>query len=416
METLRVYKAGLAEFSEITSATLGGFSDLTINQVRNGPGGLTVGLAATTIAMLHAWVGEASRVELWADGVRQSAYVVDKHSPRWGSLTATLDCVGAMIHAQTPTTTVDYDALTTPLAAAFQALVAKVPQWVWNPANVNLLDAQASGKYDKASVLTVLQDLAESKLVTVWIDDDNEFHAERLDMAPTAALELRTTEFPDGAIVEFEPTFTLAKREMKLEVIHDPTLRVGMKVNVLGVGDGRPYLDVIQQITSTIGEETDELLLGYLPPVIVVQDKPLPTTDQPGKTLTTDANGDPAWTDPAEAAAAATEDYLDDLPDAAGNPGGGRAPDQVLTTDAAGNHVWVSKSSLAGGNSLSLWYAQIVSWNPGGGILGVSHGGFTWGMDCALGCTTAIGVWVWCIWDQAAEKGLAVSERFFATD
>lgn len=354
MDVLRVYKNGSAEYNEITSATLGGFTELSLSSVRNGPGGMSVSLAATTIAMLHSWIDEAARVELWIDGTRHSAYIADKHTPKWGSLTATIDCVGFMIHAKGYNVTIDYDTTSTTLQAAFQALVAQVPEWTWNGAYVSVPGVNALGSYTAASVLTVLQDLAEARSATIWIDADNVFHAELVANATTVQRQLRTAEYPAGQIVEFEPSFTAGKREMKLEIIHDDTLRPGMKVDVLGVGDGRTYTDVIQQVSRTLGDETDELLLGYLPPVLIAQDKPIPSPSDVGQVLATDANGDPQWVDP-----------FDSLP-------GGGLPDKVLVTDANGDPQWVDKSTIGGG---SLPYFGTIASVQGDGTVTVTVGG-----------------------------------------
>ena len=55
------------------------------------------------------------------------------------------------------------------------------------------------------------------------------------------------------------------RMSMRLLVDHDPTLCPGLLVAVTGLGDGRTYQDLVQQITWNIGDLWDELILGSPP-------------------------------------------------------------------------------------------------------------------------------------------------------
>jgi hypothetical protein len=101
-EMVRIYKRGSDTYSDVTSASAGGFSDLTRVQVLNDAGSLTFTLTGTTPAMLAEWIDEAATVQYWVDGVNIETYAVDSYAPRWSALTCDVNCVGVLAAGTEP--------------------------------------------------------------------------------------------------------------------------------------------------------------------------------------------------------------------------------------------------------------------------------------------------------------------------
>ena len=62
--------------------------------------------------------------------------------------------------------------------------------------------------------------------------------------------------------------WAMPQLSMTLTVPHDWTTEPGMLAQVVGLDDGRTYRGIIQQISWTLGEPTDEVIVAYKPPTI----------------------------------------------------------------------------------------------------------------------------------------------------
>lgn len=144
-ETLRVYKQGSATYTDITSASVGGFSELTKTDVLNEPGSLEFTLRGTTPAAISAWMDEACTVEYWADGARAAIYTVEEYTPNIDDLSCDVKCVGILAWGAEPGPTYTGDLTGMPAVEAFRALVAQqvadaagAPStWLWDDTKVS---------------------------------------------------------------------------------------------------------------------------------------------------------------------------------------------------------------------------------------------------------------------------------------
>lgn len=94
---IRVYKHGSATYTDITSASTGGYTGFTINRVRNDAGGLEFTLEATTIEMMRGWLDDMAKAELWIDDEKIGTYIVENTAARWRSLSASVSCNGVLV-------------------------------------------------------------------------------------------------------------------------------------------------------------------------------------------------------------------------------------------------------------------------------------------------------------------------------
>ena len=102
VELLRIYKHGSSSYSEITSATVGGFSGMQRVQVLNDAGSLDFTLAGTTAAQLAGWLDEAATVEYWENGAKVASYSIDAYTFDWASATCDVQCVGKLALGKSP--------------------------------------------------------------------------------------------------------------------------------------------------------------------------------------------------------------------------------------------------------------------------------------------------------------------------
>ena len=191
-----MWKHGAGTSVDITSASEGGFTDLTVVQVRNDAGSLQFELAATTIAMLHDWLDEVARVELFYDGTRRGIYQVDDYSPKWSALTASVNCVGLLAAAKTATFTKDYASASA--ITVLRELAQAVPAWTYDAAKISCPAITADElTYKDKTVYDCLAELSRLAEFDYWIDADGYFNAAPTnhDLARTFTLGADTWEF-----------------------------------------------------------------------------------------------------------------------------------------------------------------------------------------------------------------------------
>ncbi|MEI6724597.1 MAG: SGNH/GDSL hydrolase family protein [Actinomycetes bacterium] len=317
LETLRIYKHGSAGFADVTSATIGGFSEFTRTQVRNEPGSLEFTLTATTPSIFNAWLDEAATVEYWNEGVRKEIYYVDDFTPQWSALTCAVKCVGKLVSGKT----VYYTGTFTGVWAqtALQTLVSAAG-WSWSAGKVNGgTYVIASMSFADTPVLDAIQQIALVAGLTFWIDGNGVFCCEPIpsavqrtyilgdtahefdttytareiinnlviacgdgktrtfyDTASRASYGTRTEKVQIASITSAKAAQDYAdayflehaqpRRILGLTVDHDDTLRPGLKVSLSGLADGRAYDDIIEQLTWTLGDLYDHVQAG-LPPL-----------------------------------------------------------------------------------------------------------------------------------------------------
>lgn len=317
MESLRIYKHGAETYTEVTSATDGGFSSLSFDRVRNDAGGLTFDLKAITIAQLHEWIDEASRVEYWFGEDLIDVYLVDSYSTKWGSLTATVNCVGQFASGKdTP-----FSGSFTDPAAALEAMV-EAGGWGWSALKVDIPEVAVDLEYSDANLCDAMQELAETIGVTFRIDPTGDFACN-----PNYTDEDVSEELTLGKeAVEFDTTYSSADIVNRLVLVADngtwtyddatsqsaygirqqkvsasglggystglawatevfrvwakPQLQItltaahsderlpGEMIEVLGLDDGRTYIEPIAQISWETGSLYDTLKLGVKAPSI----------------------------------------------------------------------------------------------------------------------------------------------------
>ncbi|MDR3687608.1 MAG: hypothetical protein P4L93_11700 [Coriobacteriia bacterium] len=323
LETLRFYKRGISGFTDITSSTLGGFSDLTFTAVRNDAGGLAGSFQASTIAQFHTWANEASKVEYWNGGARQAVYYVDSYTPDWKNLTISMACVGPLVLGKTLTYTGNLVGVTA--AQAFCTLCNAVPDWTYNASFVSAGSyVVANLSYTDKPVLEAMQEIADLAGVTFWIDANMALHVETVPATPNYTIQLPvsgatsngngrnwttthtardivnrlimvtragTYTFDDTAshatygvrakklqlaqitsyhqASDYATAYFLEYAQPRLEatasIDHDTTCRPGLFASVLGLSDGRTYQLVVEQTTWALGALSDELTLGAQP-------------------------------------------------------------------------------------------------------------------------------------------------------
>lgn len=316
--TLRVYKHGSDTYSEVTDSMPGGFTVVTRTAVRNEPGALVFDLEATTVAMLHAWLDEAARVELWEDATRVGIYEVDSYAPRWKALACRVNCAGILVAGKgVPYTGTFTNAA---LVDVLQTLVAAVPGWTWSAGLVNVSGTVTDFAPDRDKVLTAIATLGQLFGFDYWIDGDGAFNAATWPTVSSKTLTLNENCFacdPSYSAVDVvnqlvlisnsgiwtfnEPTSQAAYgirsqevsvagivtravaevwaesvfaslaypiQPMVVEAAHDDAHIPGMLVTLEGLEDGRTYLDIVTQVAWTLGDLTDKLNIGHQPPAI----------------------------------------------------------------------------------------------------------------------------------------------------
>jgi hypothetical protein len=145
-ETLRIYKHGSGSYTDVTSATTGGFTRLTRTQVLSDVGSLDFTLACVTPASLASIIDEAATVEYWEDGAKLATYVVDDYTPHLMELTCDVKCVGELGLGASPGAAMDAsitlsqpaDLVMSDAVAHQRASSGTGIQWAWDAAKVNI--------------------------------------------------------------------------------------------------------------------------------------------------------------------------------------------------------------------------------------------------------------------------------------
>lgn len=334
-EKLRIYKHGSGSYAEVTSATEGGFDSLTLTHVRNEAGSLEFNLAATAAPIVNGWMNEAAKVEWWRDGAKREIFYVDDYNLKWSALSAAVKCVGVLISGKTALFTGAASGV--PAGTFLQTLCAAVTDWVWDGSKVD------AGSYTIAALDYVdkpadeaLKEVCQLGGLTFWFDADKKLNVEVLHTSTDHTYAMGTTghEFDTtytardiinvltivGASATYGPftdttswtdygpkalkisldwvnssqqaqdyadAFFLEnaqpRRILGLSVNHDVDLRPGLKVAVTGLGDGRTYEDIIQQVAYKLGELWDDLQIGP-PPLALTASQASVTTVSSGGT------------------------------------------------------------------------------------------------------------------------------------
>lgn len=313
MERLRIHHGD--EHTDVMSADQGGFSRLQFDHVKNDAGALTFELKAITIGQLNEWIDEASIVEYFFDDELLGVYEVDSYTPRWGALTATVNCVGRFAAAKDKPFSGTY---VDPSAALHDLVVAG--GWGWSAEKVDIPQIPVDLEYNDRNVCEAIQELAETIGITFALDVEGDFtcHPDHMNVDETLTLGREA--------VEFETTYTKAdivnrltlvadngtwvyddavsqatyglrslkvqatgigsyatgllwatavfgvwarpQLQMSVDALHNSDRRPGDVIEILGVGDGRTYLEPIVQITWATGDLYDHLQIGTRAPSI----------------------------------------------------------------------------------------------------------------------------------------------------
>jgi len=331
-EKLRIYKHGSVSYNDVTSATVGGFSDLIITKVRNAPGSLEFTLRATTAAIVAGWLDEASTIEVWMDGSKKDVYIVDDYTIDWSVLECRVKCVGLLILGRD----VKYTGAFTGVSAksALQTLIGQVSRWAWDAAAVATGPTIDNINYEDKNVDEAIQEICLLTGFNFWFSTDYKFHAGATPTAIDQTFELNancrdfTTTYTARDIINQVILTTAAgiftyndtdsqeaygiksqkiskswiasetqaanyaykilaysafpKQEIGATVDYDAGIAVGQAAEITGLADGRTYEALIQQARWGPGDLTMEILMGAAPLSLAEGIDPAPATDPPG--------------------------------------------------------------------------------------------------------------------------------------
>lgn len=316
---LRVYKHAASGYTDILSSSQGGFQNLELTWVRNDAGSLRFDLAATTPAMFHSWLDEASRVELWEDSSRLGIYHVDAYAPRWSALSCSVDCTGILASTKDAPFSGGYTNATA--MQVLSGLVAAAPGITWVSGSVSVPSGTVSAlSYVDRTVYDGIAELATLFGFDFWVDGDGVFCT-----APHPTTTEKTFTLNDDSY-EFDTSYSARDivnrlilttdsgvwafddltsqgvygihqqrvsvtgivskadaekwatnvfallaypiQRITIETDHAADNLPGKLVEVVGLGDGRTYLDKISQVTWSLGDLTDNVQIGHQPPAL----------------------------------------------------------------------------------------------------------------------------------------------------
>lgn len=400
-EKLRIYKHGSASYNDITSATVGGFSELTVTKVRNTPGALEFTLGATTAGIVAGWLDEASTIELWMDGAKKDIFIVDDYDIDWSASDCRVKCVGLLILGRDSKYTGSFTGVSA--KSALQILIGQVSRWVWDTALVATGATIDNINYEDKSVDEAIQEICLLAGFNFWFSADYKFHAGAIPTAIDQTFELNAncrdfgTTYTARDIINRvvlatgAGTFTyndtdsqadygvkaqkitktwiasetqaasyaakilaysaFPKQEISISVDYDDMIAVGQLAEITGLSDGRTYEELIQQSRWSLGDLNMELLIGSPPLSLAEGIDPAPATEPPGTPDEPPGNeppdevpiesGDVPW-DGMPADTVGTDELQDDAVGTDEIQDESVTPAKVTETLKSGSIIWVS--------------------------------------------------------------------------